>query len=99
MCSSVFVMIVACIIYGLVNGGYFVCYQILVVYHSQIIYYCGMQLYLQSYVLILIYFEEVVASGLWMSPGDSEEVATALSQALRNRIERSLLIHHLKSKQ
>ncbi|ONH98989.1 hypothetical protein PRUPE_6G003600 [Prunus persica] len=32
----------------------------------------------------------VVASGLWMSPGDSEEVATALSQALRNRIERAL---------
>ncbi|KAM1802692.1 hypothetical protein ACFX12_028754 [Malus domestica] len=32
----------------------------------------------------------VVASGLWMSPGDSEEVAAALSQALRNRIERAL---------
>ncbi|XP_004296201.1 PREDICTED: mediator of RNA polymerase II transcription subunit 13-like [Fragaria vesca subsp. vesca] len=32
----------------------------------------------------------VVASGVWISPGDSEEVATALSQALRNRIERVL---------
>jgi len=30
----------------------------------------------------------VVASGLWLAPGDSEEVAAALSQALRNRIER-----------
>lgn len=33
-------------------------------------------------------FNEVVASGLWLAPGDSEEVAAALSQALRNRIER-----------
>lgn len=33
----------------------------------------------------------VVASGLWVSPGDSEEVATALSQALKNRLERALL--------
>lgn len=32
---------------------------------------------------------EVVASGLWLAPGDSEEVAAALSQALRNCIERS----------
>ncbi|KAL2332580.1 hypothetical protein Fmac_013793 [Flemingia macrophylla] len=32
----------------------------------------------------------VVASGLWLAPGDSEEVAAALSQALRNRIERAL---------
>ncbi|RDX71450.1 Mediator of RNA polymerase II transcription subunit 13, partial [Mucuna pruriens] len=33
----------------------------------------------------------VVASGLWLAPGDSEEVAAALSQALRNCIERALL--------
>ncbi|XP_021867219.1 mediator of RNA polymerase II transcription subunit 13 isoform X2 [Spinacia oleracea] len=33
----------------------------------------------------------VVASGLWISPGDSEEVTTALSQALKNRIERALI--------
>ncbi|KAK9094973.1 hypothetical protein Scep_026442 [Stephania cephalantha] len=32
----------------------------------------------------------VVGSGLWVAPGDSEEVAAALSQALRNRIERAL---------
>lgn len=32
-----------------------------------------------------------VASGLWLAPGDSEEVAAALSQALRNCIERALL--------
>lgn len=32
----------------------------------------------------------VVASGLWVAPGDSEEVAAALSQALRNCIERAL---------
>ncbi|KAK3030497.1 hypothetical protein RJ639_038803 [Escallonia herrerae] len=31
---------------------------------------------------------EVLASGLWLAPGDSEEVATALSQALMNCIER-----------
>lgn len=30
----------------------------------------------------------VLASGLWVAPGDSEEVAAALSQALRNCIER-----------
>lgn len=30
----------------------------------------------------------VLASGLWLAPGDSEEVAAALSQALRNCIER-----------
>ena len=35
----------------------------------------------------------VVASGIWLAPGESEEVAAALSQALRNRIERSLIIH------
>lgn len=33
---------------------------------------------------------QVVASGLWLAPGDSEEVAAALSQALRSRIERFL---------
>ncbi|XP_074292645.1 mediator of RNA polymerase II transcription subunit 13 [Silene latifolia] len=33
----------------------------------------------------------VIASGLWVSPGDSEEVATALSQALKNRLERALM--------
>lgn len=32
----------------------------------------------------------VVASGLWLAPGDSEEVAAALSQSLRNCIERAL---------
>ncbi|GFY83027.1 RNA polymerase II transcription mediator [Actinidia rufa] len=32
----------------------------------------------------------VLASGIWLAPGDSEEVAVALSQALRNRIERGL---------
>ncbi|KAL7090404.1 hypothetical protein ACP275_12G039000 [Erythranthe tilingii] len=32
----------------------------------------------------------VLACGLWVSPGDSEEVAAALSQALRNCIERAL---------
>lgn len=31
-----------------------------------------------------------LASGFWSAPGDSEEVATALSQALKNCIERSL---------
>ncbi|XP_010257656.1 PREDICTED: mediator of RNA polymerase II transcription subunit 13 [Nelumbo nucifera] len=32
----------------------------------------------------------VVGTGLWLAPGDSEEVAAALSQALRNCIERSI---------
>ncbi|ERN20081.1 mediator of RNA polymerase II transcription subunit 13 [Amborella trichopoda] len=32
----------------------------------------------------------VVGAGLWVAPGDSEEVAIALSQALRNRIERAI---------
>ncbi|XP_009596814.1 mediator of RNA polymerase II transcription subunit 13-like isoform X1 [Nicotiana tomentosiformis] len=32
----------------------------------------------------------VLASGLWVAPGDSEEVAAALSQALRNCMERKL---------
>ncbi|XP_057836995.2 mediator of RNA polymerase II transcription subunit 13 isoform X1 [Cryptomeria japonica] len=32
---------------------------------------------------------KVVGAGLWSAPGDSEEVAVALSQALRNRIERA----------
>ncbi|CAA0807588.1 Mediator of RNA polymerase II transcription subunit 13 [Striga hermonthica] len=32
----------------------------------------------------------VLASGLWVAPGDSEEVAAALCQALRNCIERAL---------
>lgn len=45
-----------------------------------------------DYVLICgNLFNEVVASGLWLAPGDSEEVASALSQALRNCIERSPL--------
>ncbi|KAK2641530.1 hypothetical protein Ddye_023293 [Dipteronia dyeriana] len=33
----------------------------------------------------------VVAAGLWVAPGDSEEVAAALSQSLRNCIERALI--------
>ncbi|CAN0858197.1 Mediator of RNA polymerase II transcription subunit 13 [Linum grandiflorum] len=33
----------------------------------------------------------VVASGIWVAPGDSEEVSSALSQSLRNRIEKALL--------
>lgn len=32
----------------------------------------------------------VVGTGLWLAPGDSEEVAVALSQALRNSLERAL---------
>lgn len=36
---------------------------------------------------------KVVGSGVWLSPGDSEEVGFALAQALRNRIERSLRSH------
>ncbi|KAJ6307195.1 hypothetical protein OIU76_017060 [Salix suchowensis] len=35
----------------------------------------------------------VVASGIWVAPGDSEEVAAALSQSLRNYIERALAGH------
>ncbi|KAL9407431.1 hypothetical protein Peur_004403 [Populus x canadensis] len=35
----------------------------------------------------------VVASGIWVAPGDSEEVAAALSQSLRNYIERALARH------
>lgn len=31
----------------------------------------------------------VLASGLWVAPGDSEEVSAAISQALRNSIERA----------
>lgn len=34
----------------------------------------------------------VIASGVWSAPGDSEEVALALSQSLRNRIERFSLV-------
>ncbi|KAI7726231.1 hypothetical protein M8C21_008575, partial [Ambrosia artemisiifolia] len=34
---------------------------------------------------------KVFTSGLWLAPGDSEEVAAALSQALRNCIERALM--------
>ncbi|KAI3822938.1 hypothetical protein L1987_10539 [Smallanthus sonchifolius] len=33
----------------------------------------------------------VFASGVWLAPGDSEEVSAALSQALRNCIERALI--------
>ncbi|KAL6846903.1 hypothetical protein ACP4OV_022756 [Aristida adscensionis] len=32
----------------------------------------------------------VVSNGLWVAPGNSEEIAAALSQALRNSLERSL---------
>ncbi|XP_018684609.1 mediator of RNA polymerase II transcription subunit 13 isoform X1 [Musa acuminata AAA Group] len=32
----------------------------------------------------------VVGSGIWLAPGDSEEVGVALAQALRNSLERSL---------
>ncbi|CAN8287998.1 unnamed protein product [Cochlearia groenlandica] len=32
----------------------------------------------------------VVASGIWVAPGDSEEISVAFSQALRNCIERAL---------
>lgn len=42
--------------------------------------------------VVMSSFTIVVASGLWISPGDSEEVAAALSQALRNCIERSFCL-------
>jgi mediator of RNA polymerase II transcription subunit 13 len=32
----------------------------------------------------------VVASGIWVAPGDSEEISVAFSQSLRNCIERAL---------
>ncbi|RZR72444.1 hypothetical protein BHM03_00013466 [Ensete ventricosum] len=34
----------------------------------------------------------VVGSGLWLAPGDSEEVGVALTQALRNSLERFFFI-------
>jgi len=37
------------------------------------------------------FWYKVVGTGLWLAPGDSEEVAAALSQALRNSLERLLL--------
>lgn len=49
-------------------------------------------LYIWCLCFIPLMFSPVVASGLWVAPGDSEEVAAALSQALRNCIERSLFI-------
>jgi mediator of RNA polymerase II transcription subunit 13 len=33
---------------------------------------------------------KVVASGIWVAPGDSEEISVAFSQSLRNCIERAL---------
>lgn len=34
----------------------------------------------------------VVGSGIWLAPGDSEEVGVALAQALRNSLERFFFI-------
>lgn len=45
--------------------------------------------------VVMSFFTIVVASGMWTSPGDSEEIAAALSQALRNCIERSFILTHL----
>lgn len=43
-------------------------------------------------ISVLRYLISVLASGFWVSPGDSEEVASAISQALRNSIERLLRV-------
>lgn len=51
--------------------------------------------YGRYYFTILHLFSAVVASGLWVAPGDSEEVAAALSQALRNCIERFVFNYFL----
>jgi len=51
-----------------------------------------LELMVDNYIimsLISLYLSfVVVASGVWVAPGDSEEVAAALSQSLRNYIER-----------
>jgi hypothetical protein len=36
----------------------------------------------------LLFCSVVASNGLWVAPGNSEEVAAALSQALRNSLER-----------
>jgi hypothetical protein len=38
--------------------------------------------------MMLVWMLSVGGSGIWRSPGDNEEVAAALCEALRNRIER-----------
>jgi mediator of RNA polymerase II transcription subunit 13 len=38
----------------------------------------------------------VVASGIWVAPGDSEEISVAFSQSLRNCIER-LVFYYLQT--
>lgn len=43
---------------------------------------------LSSNICLPIQLLIVLTSGMWLAPGDSEEVAAALSQALRNCIER-----------
>lgn len=40
----------------------------------------------------MFFCSEVVGNGLWLAPGDSEEVGVALVQALRNSIERLFVI-------
>lgn len=47
-------------------------------------------------VLIMTFFLflllKVVASGIWVAPGDSEEISVAFSQSLRNCIERFIFL-------
>lgn len=38
--------------------------------------------------IFIIFLTQVVGTGLWVPPGDSEEVAAALSQSLKNSLER-----------
>lgn len=44
-------------------------------------------LYFGSYEFLFLLLK-VVASGIWVAPGDSEEISVAFSQSLRNCIER-----------
>lgn len=49
--------------------------------------------YLGIHVLTFLFLLlKVVASGIWVAPGDSEEISVALSQSLRNCIERLVFL-------
>ena len=47
-----------------------------------------------------LFFSVVASNGLWVAPGNSEEVAAALSQALRNSLERySCILFYCRGKE
>ena len=63
--------------------------EVLVFINDSLIFLSSYGSYYDFFLFLLL---KVVASGIWVAPGDSEEISVAFSQSLRNCIERFIFL-------